>query len=154
MIVCDEDATLELHVKTVRYFKSIEQVQEQLIGRQHIGLKGSISKLANSDPAASFGSGVLPPVGTAAIKDSNTSDASQSSADEDASDADDDDDDGDVSSQPFSDDEDRNGDTTTAATPAASTPSPANILADSSSDIHGVRIDDSLAPAAPVGNPF
>ncbi|KAJ2718879.1 Glucosamine-6-phosphate isomerase (Glucosamine-6-phosphate deaminase) (GNPDA) (GlcN6P deaminase) [Coemansia sp. D1744] len=49
MIVCDEDATLELHVKTVRYFKSIEQVQEQLIGRQNIGLKGSISKLPHSD---------------------------------------------------------------------------------------------------------
>lgn len=45
MVVCDEDATLELHMKTVRYFKSIEQVQEQLIGRDNIGLKGSISKL-------------------------------------------------------------------------------------------------------------
>ncbi|KAF9080474.1 Glucosamine-6-phosphate isomerase 1, partial [Mortierella sp. AM989] len=32
MIVCDEDATLELHVKTVNYFKSIEKVHEQLIG--------------------------------------------------------------------------------------------------------------------------
>ncbi|KAI9205390.1 glucosamine-6-phosphate isomerase 1, partial [Polychytrium aggregatum] len=31
MIVCDEDATLELHVKTVRYFKSIEKVHELLI---------------------------------------------------------------------------------------------------------------------------
>lgn len=30
MIVCDDDATLELHVKTVRYFKSIEKVQEEL----------------------------------------------------------------------------------------------------------------------------
>ncbi|KAJ2865477.1 Glucosamine-6-phosphate isomerase (Glucosamine-6-phosphate deaminase) (GNPDA) (GlcN6P deaminase), partial [Coemansia aciculifera] len=69
MIVCDEDATLELHVKTVRYFKSIEQVQEQLIGRQHIGLKGSISKLASSDPADSFGSGVLPPAAATASKD-------------------------------------------------------------------------------------
>lgn len=29
MIVCDEDATLELQVKTVRYFKSIEQVARQ-----------------------------------------------------------------------------------------------------------------------------
>lgn len=27
MVVCDEDATLELRVKTVRYFKSIEKVQ-------------------------------------------------------------------------------------------------------------------------------
>ncbi|PVU96474.1 hypothetical protein BB561_001149 [Smittium simulii] len=46
MIVCDEDSTLELHVKTVRYFKSIEQVQEELIGRENIGLKGSISSLS------------------------------------------------------------------------------------------------------------
>jgi glucosamine-6-phosphate deaminase len=30
MIVADEDATLELHVKTVKYFKSIEMVQEQV----------------------------------------------------------------------------------------------------------------------------
>ncbi|KAJ3165155.1 Glucosamine-6-phosphate isomerase 2 [Irineochytrium annulatum] len=30
MIVCDEDATLELHVKTVRYFKSIEKVHGML----------------------------------------------------------------------------------------------------------------------------
>ncbi|KAH6914260.1 glucosamine-6-phosphate isomerase [Coprinopsis sp. MPI-PUGE-AT-0042] len=30
LIVVDEDATLELHVKTVRYFKSIEQVQEEV----------------------------------------------------------------------------------------------------------------------------
>ena len=29
MVVCDEDATLELHVKTVKYFKSIEQVQRE-----------------------------------------------------------------------------------------------------------------------------
>ncbi|KAJ3114880.1 Glucosamine-6-phosphate isomerase 1 [Physocladia obscura] len=30
MIVCDEDATLELHVKTVKYFKSIEKVHSLL----------------------------------------------------------------------------------------------------------------------------
>ncbi|KAI8846753.1 hypothetical protein BC829DRAFT_370355 [Chytridium lagenaria] len=30
MIVCDEDATLELHVKTVKYFKSIEMVHGML----------------------------------------------------------------------------------------------------------------------------
>ncbi|EAT82222.2 glucosamine-6-phosphate isomerase [Parastagonospora nodorum] len=29
MVVCDEDATLELQVKTVKYFKSIEQVAKQ-----------------------------------------------------------------------------------------------------------------------------
>ncbi|KAF5345300.1 hypothetical protein D9758_008450 [Tetrapyrgos nigripes] len=30
LIVCDEDATAELHVKTVKYFKSIERVQEEV----------------------------------------------------------------------------------------------------------------------------
>jgi glucosamine-6-phosphate deaminase len=30
MVVCDEDATLELRVKTVRYFKSIEKVQHEV----------------------------------------------------------------------------------------------------------------------------
>jgi len=31
MVVCDEDATLELRVKTVRYFKSIQEVQNMLV---------------------------------------------------------------------------------------------------------------------------
>ncbi|KAI9203568.1 glucosamine-6-phosphate isomerase [Polychytrium aggregatum] len=39
MIVCDEDATLELHVKTVKYFKSIEKVHELL----HVGGDGRIA---------------------------------------------------------------------------------------------------------------
>ncbi|KAG8730975.1 Glucosamine-6-phosphate isomerase (Glucosamine-6-phosphate deaminase) (GNPDA) (GlcN6P deaminase) [Ceratobasidium sp. 414] len=30
LIVCDEDATAELHVKTVKYFKSIEMVQREV----------------------------------------------------------------------------------------------------------------------------
>ncbi|ORY85981.1 glucosamine-6-phosphate isomerase [Leucosporidium creatinivorum] len=30
LLVCDEDATLELRVKTVRYFKSIEKVQDEV----------------------------------------------------------------------------------------------------------------------------
>lgn len=42
MIVCDEDATLELHVKTVNYFKSIEKVHEQLIGPDNVGLQGGV----------------------------------------------------------------------------------------------------------------
>ncbi|KAJ2508823.1 Glucosamine-6-phosphate isomerase (Glucosamine-6-phosphate deaminase) (GNPDA) (GlcN6P deaminase) [Coemansia sp. RSA 2052] len=138
MIVCDEDATLELHVKTVRYFKSIEQVQEQLIGRQHIGLKGSISKLASSDPSSSLHiSGAPPPPETA----SNSDASAQSSDDEDI---------GDDGS-----DDDGNSTTSAAAAHAASTtplpsPSPAhNTLADSLSDSHGARLDDSLTPAAP-----
>ncbi|KAI8972022.1 glucosamine-6-phosphate isomerase 1 [Mycotypha africana] len=42
LIVCDEDATLELHVKTVRYFKSIEHVHSSLIGKENLGLQGEL----------------------------------------------------------------------------------------------------------------
>ncbi|KAI6039271.1 hypothetical protein EDC04DRAFT_1771797 [Pisolithus marmoratus] len=35
LIVVDEDATAELHVKTVKYFKSIERVQEEVEQVQH-----------------------------------------------------------------------------------------------------------------------
>ncbi|KAI0027535.1 hypothetical protein K488DRAFT_61254, partial [Vararia minispora EC-137] len=38
LIVADEDATLELHVKTVKYFKSIEQVQNEVEAR-HAALR-------------------------------------------------------------------------------------------------------------------
>lgn len=34
LIVVDDDATAELHVKTVKYFKSIERVQEE-VDRHH-----------------------------------------------------------------------------------------------------------------------
>ncbi|KAI8146059.1 glucosamine-6-phosphate isomerase [Fennellomyces sp. T-0311] len=40
LIVCDDDATLELHVKTVKYFKSIEHVHHSLIGTENISLQG------------------------------------------------------------------------------------------------------------------
>ncbi|KAJ2023223.1 Glucosamine-6-phosphate isomerase (Glucosamine-6-phosphate deaminase) (GNPDA) (GlcN6P deaminase), partial [Coemansia sp. S610] len=43
LVVCDDDATLELHVKTVRYFKSIEQVQDEMIGRENLGLYGQVA---------------------------------------------------------------------------------------------------------------
>ncbi|EIE80468.1 glucosamine-6-phosphate isomerase 1 [Rhizopus delemar RA 99-880] len=42
LIVCDEDATLELHVKTVKYFKSIEHVHQSLIGQENLGLQGEL----------------------------------------------------------------------------------------------------------------
>lgn len=42
LIVCDEDATLELHVKTVRYFKSIEHVHHSIIGPHNLGLQGNL----------------------------------------------------------------------------------------------------------------
>jgi glucosamine-6-phosphate deaminase len=38
LIVVDEDATSELHVKTVKYFKSIERVQDE-VERRHANLK-------------------------------------------------------------------------------------------------------------------
>ncbi|OZJ03762.1 Glucosamine-6-phosphate isomerase 1 [Bifiguratus adelaidae] len=43
--VCDEDATLELHVKTVRYFKSIEKVHHALIGEENLGLQGGVKNI-------------------------------------------------------------------------------------------------------------
>ncbi|KAJ2743994.1 Glucosamine-6-phosphate isomerase (Glucosamine-6-phosphate deaminase) (GNPDA) (GlcN6P deaminase) [Coemansia sp. BCRC 34301] len=152
MIVCDEDATLELHVKTVRYFKSIEQVQEQLIGRQHIGLKGSISKLASSsDHASPHASGVLPLLETA-----SSSGDSQSSADEDIGD---DGSNSNISSQSLSDD-DGNSTATPGALVASSTPSPAhNILADSPSDSHAPKLhklstnlEEGSQPTSPSNN--
>ncbi|KAI7875240.1 glucosamine-6-phosphate isomerase [Lichtheimia hyalospora FSU 10163] len=45
LIVCDEDATLELHVKTVKYFKSIEHVHHSLIGAENITLQGGVKRL-------------------------------------------------------------------------------------------------------------
>ncbi|KAI9280043.1 glucosamine-6-phosphate isomerase 1 [Sporodiniella umbellata] len=45
MIVCDEDATLELHVKTVKYFKSIEHVHHSLIGPENLSLQGGVKQL-------------------------------------------------------------------------------------------------------------
>ena len=38
LIVVDEDATAELHVKTVKYFKSIERVQDE-VEAMHARLK-------------------------------------------------------------------------------------------------------------------
>ncbi|KAJ1658557.1 Glucosamine-6-phosphate isomerase (Glucosamine-6-phosphate deaminase) (GNPDA) (GlcN6P deaminase) [Dispira simplex] len=52
MIVCDEDATLELHVKTVKYFKSIEMVHNQLIGQERMSLGGGITSLKGVNRAA------------------------------------------------------------------------------------------------------
>jgi glucosamine-6-phosphate deaminase len=31
-LVCDEDATLDMRVRTVRYFKSIQEVHGQVVG--------------------------------------------------------------------------------------------------------------------------
>lgn len=39
LIVCDEDATLELHIKIVKYFKSIEHVHQSLIGSGNLSLQ-------------------------------------------------------------------------------------------------------------------
>ncbi|KAI9255565.1 glucosamine-6-phosphate isomerase [Sporodiniella umbellata] len=49
MIVCDEDATLELHVKTVKYFKSIEHVHQSLIGPENLSLQGGVKQIKKLD---------------------------------------------------------------------------------------------------------
>ncbi|KAJ8660080.1 glucosamine-6-phosphate deaminase [Lichtheimia ornata] len=51
LIVCDEDATLELHVKTVKYFKSIEHVHQSLIGKENLGLQGELLSNAGQHSA-------------------------------------------------------------------------------------------------------
>lgn len=41
VIVCDEDATLELKVKTVKYFKGLMRVHKELTHEQHLALRSS-----------------------------------------------------------------------------------------------------------------
>ncbi|KAI8366597.1 glucosamine-6-phosphate isomerase [Blakeslea trispora] len=52
LIVCDEDATLELHVKTVKYFKSIEHVHQSLIGPENLSLQGGVKQLKKLAPSS------------------------------------------------------------------------------------------------------
>lgn len=54
-IVCDEDATLELRVKTVRYFKGIQDTQDRLVRKPmegYLGAGGGLSSKGKS-PIAS-----------------------------------------------------------------------------------------------------
>jgi glucosamine-6-phosphate deaminase len=46
LVVCDHDATAELRVKTVDYFKSIEKVQEEVEAR-HAKLGGELRVQTN-----------------------------------------------------------------------------------------------------------
>lgn len=48
--VCDEDATLELKVKTVRYFKQIQHMQEKMLDKPMMGYSGSLLR----GPTAGF----------------------------------------------------------------------------------------------------
>ncbi|PVU88776.1 hypothetical protein BB561_005704 [Smittium simulii] len=54
LIVCDENATLELLVKTVKYYKSIERVQKHMIGNEKIHRRGNISSLSTPKQSSSF----------------------------------------------------------------------------------------------------
>ena len=51
-IVCDEDATLELRVKTVLYFKGIQQTQEQLVRKPMDGYMGIGQVSSPSHPSS------------------------------------------------------------------------------------------------------
>ncbi|KAI9506171.1 Glucosamine-6-phosphate isomerase (Glucosamine-6-phosphate deaminase) (GNPDA) (GlcN6P deaminase) [Coemansia spiralis] len=150
MIVCDEDATLELHVKTVRYFKSIEQVQEQLIGRQNISLKGSISKLTSSDISHQFSAATDPMASSAAgvqVDPSNSDSESSAHDDYSTRPESEDDDVGSLTDSQHSD----NGSDTSNADMSSST----NALAASSSDAQCTTgFSGSSVPAATVGSPF
>ncbi|KAL7419288.1 Glucosamine-6-phosphate isomerase (Glucosamine-6-phosphate deaminase) (GNPDA) (GlcN6P deaminase) [Cryptotrichosporon argae] len=54
LVVCDEDATNELRVKTVKYFKSIEKVQDEVeekyggLARKRLGLAGRAMSLSGN----------------------------------------------------------------------------------------------------------
>ncbi len=50
-IVCDDDATLELRVKTVRYFKGLQETMEKLSSKPSAGYEGNPS-LSNGIRAA------------------------------------------------------------------------------------------------------
>ena len=49
-IVCDDDATSELRVKTVRYFKGIQETQENLLRRPMEGYSGHAIRTASKSP--------------------------------------------------------------------------------------------------------
>ncbi|KAK0241389.1 hypothetical protein EDD85DRAFT_818688 [Armillaria nabsnona] len=50
LIVVDEDATAELHVKTVKYFKSIERVQDEVEDHQaRLKAKGIVEQVGSMD---------------------------------------------------------------------------------------------------------
>lgn len=51
-VVCDEDATLELRVKTVRYFKGIQETQETLLRKPFEGYTGVGSAPASGTQSA------------------------------------------------------------------------------------------------------
>ncbi|KAJ2695895.1 Glucosamine-6-phosphate isomerase (Glucosamine-6-phosphate deaminase) (GNPDA) (GlcN6P deaminase) [Coemansia sp. IMI 203386] len=147
MVVCDEDATLELHVKTVRYFKSIEQVQEQLIGRQNISLKGSISKLCGYDPDQMYRLATDPGSGEKNDLDMSSSDASQQDESDRESDV------GSADDQYSDVDRSEDGESENGQV-MSSDPLPDKQFASGSSESHGTRSNGSLVPAAATGNPF
>lgn len=45
--MCDEDATLELKVKTVKYFKGIQETQEKVLGIPMEGYAGRVVREAS-----------------------------------------------------------------------------------------------------------
>jgi len=50
LIVVDEDATAELHVKTVKYFKSIERVQDEVEEHQaRLKVKGIVEQVGSME---------------------------------------------------------------------------------------------------------
>ncbi|KAJ1647885.1 Glucosamine-6-phosphate isomerase (Glucosamine-6-phosphate deaminase) (GNPDA) (GlcN6P deaminase) [Coemansia erecta] len=149
MVVCDEDATLELHVKTVRYFKSIEQVQEQLIGRQNISLKGSISKLVGYDPDQAYRPIADPSANEKSALDTDSSDVSHQDESDQGSITDSADDD-----QYSVDQSEDDGESDNVQEMDRNTLSATELTASGSSEANGTRTNGSLVPAAVTGNPF
>ena len=59
MIVCDEDATLELRVKTVKYFKGLQETNQKLkkpmIGDTGAALRSATPRISSSRGASPVG---------------------------------------------------------------------------------------------------
>lgn len=60
-IVCDEDATNELRVRTVKYFKGLERVHDELLGRSNMFLTGHEASVPSSPLRKSSSMSLKPP---------------------------------------------------------------------------------------------
>jgi len=49
VVVCDEDATLDLRVRTVRYFKGLEEVHNEMLGLNPVLQNNAQKRTASND---------------------------------------------------------------------------------------------------------
>jgi hypothetical protein len=76
VVVCDEDATLELRVRTVRYFKGLEKVHETMLGDADLLHSGGVDlKAHNHAVQEEKGSLTSAPVSASTLQDESSSDS-------------------------------------------------------------------------------